>query len=61
MPAIKKNPDDDYDESWVATAAYIHTTKGLFPISVLKAAERKEERRRARNSRKIRSGSSRTV
>ncbi|GAG58162.1 unnamed protein product, partial [marine sediment metagenome] len=44
MPAIKKNPDDEYDESWVTTAAYVYTTKGLFPISVLKAAERKEEK-----------------
>jgi len=44
MPAIKKKPEDEYDESWVTTAAYIYTTKGLFPISVLKAAERKEEK-----------------
>jgi len=44
MPAIKKRPEDEYDESWATTATYIYTTKGLFPISVLKAAERKEEK-----------------
>jgi len=44
MPAIKKKPEDEYDESWVNTASYVYTTKGLFPISVLKAAERKEEK-----------------
>jgi PBSX family phage portal protein len=44
MPAIKKKPEDEYDDSWVTTASYIYTTKGLFPISVLKAAEKKEEK-----------------
>ena len=44
MPAIKKKLEDEYDESWLTTATYVYTTKGLFPISVLKAAERKEEK-----------------
>lgn len=44
MPAIKKKLEDEYDESWITTATYVYTTKGLFPISVMKAAERKEEK-----------------
>jgi len=39
-------PGDDYDEneSWVEGAAYLYTSKGLFPISVLKTAEKKEQK-----------------
>ena len=50
MPAIKKDkqpkPKDDYDEneSWVENSTFIYTSKGLFPVSVLKAAEKKEEK-----------------
>ena len=34
----------DEDESWVQGNAYIYTSKGLFPISVLKAAENKKRK-----------------
>lgn len=39
-------PRDDYDwnESWVAGSAYLYTSKGLFPISVLKTAAIKKQK-----------------
>jgi len=37
---------DTYDENenWITSSAFIYTSKGLFPISVLKAAERKKKK-----------------
>lgn len=38
--AEKKPINLEEDESWVAGSAYVLTSKGLFPVSVLKAAEK---------------------
>lgn len=50
MPAIEKPKiaEEEYDESWVATAVYVQTTKGLYPFSILKAAEKKEEKAKSK-------------
>lgn len=50
MPAIKRarTIEDDYDDSWAASAVYVHTTKGLYPFSILKAAEKKEEKAKSK-------------
>lgn len=40
-----RSPVVEYeDESWAVAGTYVYTSKGLFPISVLKAAERKKQR-----------------
>lgn len=47
MPAPKKveQKKDEIEESWIATSAYILTTKaGLVPVSTLKADEKKEDK-----------------
>jgi len=41
---VKQNVETDDLESWSADAAYVYTSKGLFPISVLKAAEKKKQK-----------------
>ena len=46
---LKQDQDqkvDAYDEneSWITSSVFVHTSKGLFPISVLKAAERKKKK-----------------
>ena len=53
MPAIEKSKiaEEEYDESWVTTAAYVQTTKGLYPFSILKAAEKKEEKAKSKQLR----------
>jgi len=39
-----KKPTDPADESWVTGSAYIYTSKGLFPVSVLKQAAKKKKK-----------------
>jgi len=41
------DPDPD-DESWAQSGIYIYTSKGVFPISKLQAAERKEEKAKSK-------------
>ena len=44
MVKEKTKQKGDEEESWAIGSAYLYTSKGLFPISVLKAAENKKRK-----------------
>lgn len=49
-------PLDDYDEneSWIAGSAFLYTSKGLFPISVLKSEEIKKQKAESKQAKEYR-------
>jgi len=45
IPVSQLDSDaSEFDEGWIESSVFIYTSKGLFPISVLKQAERKKKR-----------------